>query len=109
MKQEIEIVKLEIKEFIEEEVANITITLLVDKNSHYWDRCNKLCKVGVRVKTLFYFEEGYFIYCETVDINSATKGILNYLQYLKEGKSCENTVISSNILRAINALDLFWD
>jgi hypothetical protein len=107
MKQEIEIVNLEIKEFIEEEVANITITLLVDKNSHYWDSCNKLCKVGVRVKTLFYFEEGYFIYCETVNINSATKGILNYLQDLS--KSCENTVISCNILRAIKALDLFWD
>ena len=109
MKQEIEIVNLEIKEFIEEEVANITITLLVDKNSHYWDKCNKLCKVGVGVKTLFYFEEGYFTYGETVDINPATKGILNYLQDLKKGKSCENTVISCNILRAIKALNLFWD
>ena len=108
MKQAIEIVKLEIEEFIEEEVANITITLLVDKNSHYWIVCNKLCKVG-GVNPLFFFEEGYFTYGETVDINSATKGILNYLQDLKEGKSCENTVISCNILRAIKALDLFWD
>ena len=58
MKQEIEIVNLEIKEFIEEEVANITITLLVDKNSHYWDRCNKLCKVGVGLRHYSILKKG---------------------------------------------------
>jgi hypothetical protein len=39
MKQEIEIVKLEIKEFSKKQIANATITLFVDKDSSYWDSC----------------------------------------------------------------------
>ena len=35
--QDIKITKLEIEEFLKEEVANITIKLLVDTNSHYFD------------------------------------------------------------------------
>jgi hypothetical protein len=103
--QDIEITKLEIEEFLKEEVANITIKLLVDTNSHYWNTCNKLCQEG----ELFYFEEGYFIYEETVDINPATRGILGYLKDLKEGKSYGDAVIASEIIRCIKALDNFWN
>lgn len=112
LNQKIKITKLEIEEFTKEEVANITITLSVDRDSHYWNNCMKISQKGnndVFKRYLLYFKEGCFTYKETVDINPATKGILSYLQELKEGKSSEDTVIDRNIIRAIKALDLFWN
>lgn len=107
LNQEIKITKLEIEEFTKEEVANVTILLSVDKDSHYWNNCINISQEGNN--SLLYFEEDCFTYEETVDINSATKGILKLLQELKEGKSSGDTVIACNILRAIKALDLFWN
>lgn len=103
MKQAIEIVNLEIKEFIEEEIANVTITLLIDKN-------NKSDWYSFTNSGLFYlYNLPYFIYEETIDINSASKGIIEYLKNLRENKLPEGTAIACNILRCIRALDLFWN
>lgn len=102
MKQAIEIVNLEIKEFIEEEIANVTITLLIDKDSSDW--------YSFTNSGLFYLvNSSYFTYEETIDINPASKGILEYLKNLKENKLTKDTVISCNILRCIRALDNFWN
>lgn len=102
MKQAIEIINLEIKEFIEEEIANVTITLLIDKNSSDWHSFTN--------SELFYLDNlPYFIYEETIDINPASKGILEYLKNLKENKLTKDTVIACNILRCIRALDNFWN
>lgn len=102
MKQAIEIVNLEIKEFIEEEIANVTITLLIDKNSLNW---YSFINSG-----LFYLDNlPYFIYEETIDINPASKGILEYLKNLRENKLPEGTAIACNILRCIRALNNFWN
>ena len=105
MKQEIEIVNLKIKEFTKKQIANVTITLSVDKDSSYWDSCIKLCADN----QLLYFKNDYFIYDETIEINPASKGILKYLKNLKEGKSHGDILIACNILSCIRALDNFWN
>ena len=107
MDQAIKITKFEINKN-NPKVYLIVIKLEVNPHSHYWESCLDYSTNGIN-PLLTHDGQGTFVFDETIDVCTATLGILANLQQLQKGNNFGSTTIDCNILRCLKALDLFWN
>ena len=63
------------------------------------------------MNTLLQYKEKFDVFCfrSYIEMNSATKGMISYLEEIKSGHINSRFVSSSQLIRTIKALELFWD